>query len=219
MIKRLLLALLLLAPAPAGAQTWLSRVQTMACGGSQFARGLAVTGAWTCAQPAFSDLTGTIAPSQLVAPGAATFGAVKSSSAPANQFATGLSTSGVLTYAQPSFANLSGAATAAQLPGVIVTTTQTGTAYTLQATDCGTEIQMSNASAIVVTLPAALPTTCVVSIMQAGVGNVSFTQAATSTTPANSHGYTMTYGQFALVTLSNNVGGVASAWAMRGDAQ
>lgn len=51
-----------------------------------------------CSQPSFSNISGTIAASQLIAPGASTFGAVKSSAAPSNQFATGINTSGVVTY-------------------------------------------------------------------------------------------------------------------------
>ncbi len=269
MIARLIALLLLLAPTAAGAQTWLSRVQTMACGGSQFARGLAVTGVMTCAQPAFSDLSGTIsgaqmvapgvttlggvksssasanqfavgvdttgaivyaqpsfgnlsgsiAASQLIAPGASTFGGIKSSSAPANQFATGVNTSGVVTYAQPAFSNLSGTVAASQLPGVIATTTQSGTTYPLTQSDCGTSIRFTSASAVLVTLPATLTLQCVVMIWQGGAGNVSFTQAATSTTPANAHGYTKTFAQYSAVVVFNGIGGLASAWALQGDAQ
>jgi len=65
MIARLLACLLLLAPTAVGAQTWLSRVPARTCSASQWLRALTTTGSWTCSQPAFSDLSGTIATSQL----------------------------------------------------------------------------------------------------------------------------------------------------------
>jgi hypothetical protein len=93
-------------------------------------------GAATMAQPAFSDLSGTVADTQLAgaysgvgACAANSFAvnlsrnaaplcqaAVAASTAPANQFATGISAAGTLTYAQPSFSNLAGAAGLTQLP-------------------------------------------------------------------------------------------------------
>lgn len=83
------------------------------------------SGGFLCSQPAFTDvsgslpfsrLSGSISAAQLIAPGASTFGAVKSSAAPSNQYATGINTSGVVTYAQPAFTNLSGSLAGSQLP-------------------------------------------------------------------------------------------------------
>lgn len=67
------------------------------------------SGGFLCSQPSFSNISGTISASQLIAPGASTFGAVKSSAAPSNQYATGINTSGVVTYAQPAISGISGA--------------------------------------------------------------------------------------------------------------
>ena len=78
---------------------------------NQFVTGLGTDGIFTRAQPAFSDLSGQIASSQLIAPGASTLGGVKSSSAGTNQFATGIDTSGAVTYAQPTFNNLANVST------------------------------------------------------------------------------------------------------------
>lgn len=88
---------------------------------SQWPWQLNTDGTWTLRQPAFSDLSGTISASQLIAPGSTTFGAVKSSAAGASQFATGINTSGVVTYAQPDAND--------------VTFTQTGTGAVQRTTD------------------------------------------------------------------------------------
>jgi hypothetical protein len=76
------------------------------------------------AQPAFTDVTGTVAAGQLPNPSATTLGGVQSKAAVTNQFLTSISTSGVPTSAQPTFANLSGTATVAQLPTTGLNITQ-----------------------------------------------------------------------------------------------
>jgi len=85
------------------------------CSTHQWLSSVTVLGVPQCTQPAFSDLSGQIDASQLIAPTALTFGAVKSSSAGSNQFATGIDTAGAVTYAQPAFSNLSGVISASQL--------------------------------------------------------------------------------------------------------
>lgn len=85
-----------------------SGVPTFACATHTWVSSGSSLGVPVCTQPAFSDISGTIAADQLIAPGATTFGAVKSSTAPSNNFATGISTAGAVTYAQPTYANISG---------------------------------------------------------------------------------------------------------------
>jgi hypothetical protein len=53
------------------------------------------------AQPAFTDVTGTVAAAQLPNPSATTLGGVQSKAAVTNQFLTSISTSGVPASAQP----------------------------------------------------------------------------------------------------------------------
>jgi hypothetical protein len=83
------------------------------------------------AQPAFTDVTGTVAAAQLPNPSATTLGGVQSKAAVTNQFLTSISTSGVPASAQPAFSNLSGAATTAQLPTTGLTITQHITPITI----------------------------------------------------------------------------------------
>jgi hypothetical protein len=67
-------------------------------------------------QPAFSDLSGSVAATQLPNPTTSTLGGVQAYTVVSNQFLTSITSSGVPVSAQPSFANLSGTATGAQLP-------------------------------------------------------------------------------------------------------
>jgi len=69
------------------------------------------TGIITAAQPNFTDIYGSISPTQIPTPTSSTLGGVKSATAPTNQFQTGIDTSGAPTFAQPAYTNLSGAPT------------------------------------------------------------------------------------------------------------
>jgi len=72
---------------------------------------------------------------------------------------------------------------------------QTGTTYTLQASDLGKIVQCTNASAITVTLPSGLGASFWCIIKQGGAGAV--TLAASGTTIHNRQSYTKTAGQYA----------------------
>lgn len=84
---------------------------------------------------------------------------------------------------------------------IIAINTQTGTTYTLAAGDVGKLVSCSNASSIVVTIPA---TTFAIgdqiNIMQYGAGQITFTPAAT-VTMRSSGTKTKTFGQYAVATL------------------
>lgn len=82
----------------------------------KFVTGMNSSGAFSVAQPDFSDLTGAITAGQLPLPGPTTLGGVKSFAPVTHQFVTGISTSGVVSAAQPAFTDISGSVAAAQLP-------------------------------------------------------------------------------------------------------
>ena len=84
---------------------------------------------------------------------------------------------------------------------IISINAQTGTTYTLTTGDIGKLVTCSNASSIVVTIPAS--TFAIgdqINIMQLGVGQVTFTPAAT-VTMKSSGTKTKTFGQYAVATL------------------
>jgi hypothetical protein len=77
---------------------------------------------------------------------------------------------------------------------------QTGTTYSLQATDNGKVVTLNNASAITLTVPTGLAAGFNCMIVQKGAGVVTITPAATVTV-TNRSGATKTGGQNAIVTL------------------
>jgi hypothetical protein len=82
----------------------------------QFLTGLNSAGAFSQAQPAFSDISGTVAGAQLPAPTTSTFGGVLAlASSTAHQVVQYINTSGQQVLAQLGFADLSGTISAAQL--------------------------------------------------------------------------------------------------------
>jgi hypothetical protein len=88
-------------------------------------------------------------------------------------------------------------------------TTQSGTTYTLAATDCGTTVRGSNASAITFTIPQGLPVGCNIAIEQALAGQVAVNgSAVTPATLHSAHSFTKTFAQWAIIGIfieSSNV--------------
>jgi hypothetical protein len=76
---------------------------------------------------------------------------------------------------------------------------QTGTAYTLLASDNGKVVTFNNASAITLTVPSGLPVGFNCLILQKGAGQVTFTTSAT--TINNRQSLTKTAGQYAVASL------------------
>lgn len=76
---------------------------------------------------------------------------------------------------------------------------QSGTTYTLQASDAGKTIVITNASAITVTVPSGLGAGFWCNVIQGGAGQITF--AESSTTINNFASETRTAGQYAAVTL------------------
>ena len=77
---------------------------------------------------------------------------------------------------------------------------QTGTTYSLQPSDSGKVLTLNNASAITLTVPAGIPAGFNCTIVQKGVGAVSFV-SGTGVTIANRLSRTMTAGQNAVATI------------------
>jgi hypothetical protein len=95
--------------------------------------------------------------------------------------------------------------------------TQAGTTYTLVAADSGKIVDHANAAAITVTLPNNLPKGFLVTYVQAGAGQITFSPQASGTL-VNRITHTKTAGQHAAVTLfvrSNS--GVDALWVLCGD--
>jgi hypothetical protein len=95
---------------------------------------------------------------------------------------------------------------------------RTGATYTLAATDCGTTIVFNNSSQVTLTTLNSLPAGCAIAIEQSGLGQVVIAAGA-GATQHSSHGFTRTFGQFAILGLfvDSNVGGSAANFIITGD--
>lgn len=95
---------------------------------------------------------------------------------------------------------------------------QTGTTYTLQASDAGKIVECSNASAITVTLPNSLAVGFCCTVSQTGAGQVSFS-AAVGATLRNKSSFTKISGQYGVVSLyvTTNSDGSSAVYMMAGD--
>lgn len=96
--------------------------------------------------------------------------------------------------------------------------TQAGTSYTIAATDCGTTILFTNDSSVTLTTLNSLPVGCSIAVEQGGAGQVTIA-AGSSATQHSAHGFTKTYGQYAILGLfvDSNVGGSAANVIVTGD--
>lgn len=94
---------------------------------------------------------------------------------------------------------------------------QTGTTYTLAASDTGKVVECNNASAITVTLPNSLPVGFGCTLMQTGAGQVTFSAASGAAFVAYSS-KTKCAGQYAAVTIwvDSNSGGSAATYRIAG---
>jgi hypothetical protein len=94
---------------------------------------------------------------------------------------------------------------------------QTGTTYTLQASDAGKIITLNNAASITVTCPNSLPVDFYCTLLQTGAGQVTVA-AGTGATVNNFDGLTKTAGQYAALNLYviSNSGGSAAVYVSQG---
>lgn len=96
-------------------------------------------------------------------------------------------------------------------------TRQTGTSYTLLASDAGGIVELENASLITLTLPNDLPKGFCCTVVQIGAGQVSFSAASGGTlTNRSSHSASAGAGAFCGVYVSTNTG-TDAAWMLGGD--
>lgn len=94
---------------------------------------------------------------------------------------------------------------------------QTGTTYTLVASDAGKIVELTNAAAITLTLPNDLPKGFCCTVVQGGAGAVTFTPAS-GATRVNRSSHTKSAGSNAwcgLYVRSNS--GTNAAWVLGGD--
>lgn len=95
---------------------------------------------------------------------------------------------------------------------------QTGTTYTIQTSDDSIVVDLSNASAITVTVPATLEEGFSCLIRQSGAGQVTI-NAGSGATRRQASSYTKTRAQWSEVSLNvrTNVGGSAAEFVLSGD--
>jgi hypothetical protein len=84
----------------------------------QWINAINTSGVPQLSQPSFSDISGSLAPTQCPPSALATLGCVQAINATASQWLRSLSTSGVFTSSQPNFSDLAGNASLAQLPPI-----------------------------------------------------------------------------------------------------
>lgn len=96
----------------------LGGVQSFAAVGSQWIRQISTLGVPTASQPAFTDISGTLAAAQCPNPSASTIGCVESYAVVPHQWINTISTSGIPSSTQPNFTDLSGNATLSQFPSI-----------------------------------------------------------------------------------------------------
>jgi len=115
---------------------------SLACPTNQFVTGFATLSSLSCAQPTFSNISGTVAAAQLPNPSASTLGGIQSYAAVSHQWINAISTSGVPSSTQPAASDLSNGvtgsgsvvlATSPSISGLTVTSAFTATGLVTNA--------------------------------------------------------------------------------------
>lgn len=101
---------------------------------------------------------------------------------------------------------IGGNATSSKLSGFGALVNSKSTGFTLAASDNGSVINMTSATAVTITIPTGLPDGFNCMIFQSGTGQITF--AGSGLTPVNRNGYTKSIGQNALVTILHLVSNV-----------
>lgn len=94
---------------------------------------------------------------------------------------------------------IGGNATSSKLSGFGALVNSKSTGFTLAASDNGSVINMTSATAVTITIPTSLPDGFNCMVFQSGTGQITF--AGSGLTPVNRNGYTKSIGQNALVTI------------------
>jgi hypothetical protein len=100
----------------------LGGVQSAAAVVHQWVNSISTSGVPVLSQPAFADISGSIAPAQCPNPTASTTGCIQSYAAVASQWINAISTGGVPSSSQPTFSDVAGQASLPQLPSIGGTT-------------------------------------------------------------------------------------------------
>lgn len=100
--------------------------------------------------------------------------------------------------------------------GTTIAPTQSGTTYTVQATDCRLTIPFTSSSPVTVTMPSAGVVGCEVWLLQSGAGTVTAVNGSGATIP-NPYPTTATVAQNSIAhfKVTANSGGSAAAWTMQ----
>jgi hypothetical protein len=96
----------------------LNGASSFTCPTHQWAEAFPTLSSTTCTQPAFTDISGSVAATQLPNPTATTLGGIESYVAVAHQWINAISTSGVPSSTQPAFTDISGSVAATQMPAL-----------------------------------------------------------------------------------------------------
>jgi hypothetical protein len=96
----------------------LGGIQSTVGASHQWISSISTSGVPALTQPAFTDISGTVAAAQLPNPSASTLGGIESFAAQASKWINQISTSGVPSATQPNFTDLAGSASLAQLPSI-----------------------------------------------------------------------------------------------------
>lgn len=96
--------------------------------------------------------------------------------------------------------------------------TQSGTTYTLAATDCGKTILFTSGSAITLTTLNSLFAGCAIAVEQGGAGQITLANGSGATSHS-AHSYTKTFAQYSIIGLfvDTNAGGTAADFIITGD--
>lgn len=97
--------------------------------------------------------------------------------------------------------------------------TQSGTTYTLAATDCGQTILFTSGSSITLTTLNSLPAGCAIAVEQGGAGQITVANGSGATL-TSAHSYTKTFnaaGAMIGLFVDTNAGGTAAHFVLTGD--
>ena len=153
---------------------------------NQWMTGFNGSGTAQFSQPAFSNISGTVAAAQLPNPSSTTLGGIQSAAAVSHQWVASISTSGVPSLSQPAFPDISGSVAASQLPNPSASTLggiQSAAAVTSQWI---ASISTSGVPSLSQPAFSNLSGSATASQMPAFTGDVTTTAGTTSTTIASS---------------------------------